>query len=627
MVMDTSLSDPMVGRLLDDRYAIESFIAHGGMASVYLATDNRLERRVAVKIMHAHLADDPETVARFEREARAAARLSHPDVVAVYDQGVDGPRPFLVMEFVPGANLRQIVRDRGRLSVGEALAVMDHVLAALAAAHAAGLVHRDVKPENVLVTADGRVKVADFGLARAVSGTTVTKTGSDLLGTAAYLAPEQFERNAVDERSDVYSAGVLMFELLTGSTPFEADSTYALLSRHASEDIPAPSTRADGIPPQVDALVTWATSRDPQERPSDAGELHGALVDVRDRLKLHGGVPALPLALTTRFAAPTTVAPNDLTVAAMRPPTRPRSDAVAAPGANRRRRGVIIAIVVVLVVVLSILAGWWLAVGRYTHSPKVVGLSRSAADARLRAAGLHWHWLSSVPSLTIPAGRVASASSNGGRVQKGATIDLRLSSGPVSTTLPSLTNDSVNAATAALGQHQITVSRERRVYSASVGRGRVVGTQPGAGANVKEGTSVVLLVSKGVQHVQVPQVDGLSQDDATSALTSAGFVVGTPVQRYSSTVPSGTVITSSPKQGKNPVKGSTVTLVVSRGPHLYKVPNVVNDPIQDAINIIKNAGFAPQPHAFAGGGPGIVLKEPLAGSEQQHGTGVVLDYF
>src|SRR6059058_1187563 len=219
--MDTTLSDPLVDRLLDGRYAVEARLAHGGMSTVYVATDVRLGRRVAVKVMQPALAEDPEFVARFNREARAAARLSHPDVVAVYDQGADGAHVFLVMEYVAGATLREVLRERGRLSAGEAVAVMDHVLAALGAAHAAGLIHRDVKPENVLVTPDGRVKVADFGLARAVAGATLTRDDTTLLGTAAYISPEQVQDGTANARSDVYAAGVMLFELLTGTAPFK----------------------------------------------------------------------------------------------------------------------------------------------------------------------------------------------------------------------------------------------------------------------------------------------------------------------------------------------------------------------------------------------------------------------
>jgi serine/threonine-protein kinase len=631
--MDATLSDPLVGRLLEGRYAVEAFIAHGGMAAVYLATDTRLDRRVAVKMLHAHLSDDRETVARFEREARSAAQLSHPDVVAVYDQGTDAGRPFLVMEYVPGANLRHVVRDRGRLTPGEALAVMDHVLAALAAAHAAGLVHRDVKPENVLVTADGRVKVADFGLARAVAGTTVTTTGSVLMGTAAYLAPEQFEHGTADERSDVYSAGVLLFELLTGSVPFEADSTYALLHRHATEDIPAPSTRASDIPPQVDALVTWATSRDPRQRPEDAGELHASLADVRDRLGLHSAVPAPPIALTTRLeplsagapVPPMARTPEDLTrtVVTGRPPVQPPPR--RAGTSWWRRRGFIVAVIIAIIVALSGVGGWWFAAGRYTSAPNVIGFTKSQAAARLGAAGLHVKWLPGVYTLTTKRGLVAEET-NSSRVTHGSTVDLRLSLGPRSHALPSLQGESQAAATSALDRLHINVGKINHVYSDTLHKGLVVGTNPQAGTAVREGSDVTLLVSKGAQHVAIPQVRGLTETDATDLLTGKGFQVS-PVQHYSGSVASGTVITSHPTAGRTPVKGSTVTIVVSQGPRTYPVPDVVGASIQDAIKTIKNAGFTPDPKAFAGGGPGTVLREPMGGSQQPHGTSIELDYF
>lgn len=622
--MDTTLSDPMVGRLLEGRYVVEAFVARGGMASVYLSTDTRLDRRVAVKILRSELSDDPMVVARFEREARAAAQLSHPDVVAVYDQGSDNGCAFLVMEFVPGSNLREILRDRGRLTTGEAVAVMDHVLAALSAAHSAGLVHRDVKPENVLVAPDGRVKVADFGLARAAAGSTVTTAGSVLFGTAHYFAPEQFNDETADARSDVYSAGVLFFELLTGTTPFKADNNIALLNRYTTEDIPAPSTRASGIPPQVDALVTWATSRDPEQRPADAGELHASLVDVRDRLGLHGRVPALPVTLTAPLLAAGT-RPNDVTqvFAAGRPPV------VGTPASGRRprrrrRRGLIIAAVVALVIGLSAVAGWWFAAGRYTNAPQVLGLTKSAADTKLHAAGLHERWLPSIYSLTTPKGLVA-VETNAGRVTHGSTVDLALSLGRRKHRLPRLASETVSAATGDLAQLHIGVAGEVLVHNANIRKGLVVGTLPAAGSVVAEGHKVTLQVSEGPQHVVVPPVKGLSEADARSALVQAGFQV-TPEQRFSSKVPNGDVITSLPHEGHSAVKGSDITLVVSQGPKLFEVPDVRNESVDQAVTDVRNAGF--KPHAVQGipGGPGIVLQESPRGMEP-HGTVIELDYF
>jgi eukaryotic-like serine/threonine-protein kinase len=621
MVMDTTLSDPLVGRLLEGRYAVEAFIAHGGMATVYLATDTRLERRVAVKVLHAHLGDDPETVARFEREARAAARLSHPDVVAVYDQGTDLGRAYLVMEFVPGANLRHIVRDRGRLTPGEALAVMDHVLAALAAAHAAGLVHRDVKPENVLVTADGRVKVADFGLARAVAGSTVTTTGSVLLGTAAYLAPEQFEHGTADERSDVYSSGVMLFELLTGTTPFEADSAYALLNRHATEDIPAPSSRASGIPPQVDALVTWATSRDPDRRPADAGEMHASLIDIRDRLGLHAAVPVPPIALTSRLEA---AAPAEDVTRLVTGGRRPPVDGTTAPRRRRRRRGLFVTFLVLLLAALAAFGGWWLAAGRYTRVPQVLGLSRPAADLKLKDAGLHAEWLPAVHSPTVPAEQVVSESPSG-RIRHGGTVSLRLSSGPVTHQLPSVRRDSVAQATAALRRLQIHVNGTTPRYS-SVPKGEVVATSPAAGITVDAGSGVTLYISRGPQLVTVPPDTNINVGPARTALSEAGFQVHTS-EAFSNQVGTGIVMTSDPMAGTLAVKGSTVNLVVSKGPQLFLVPNVDGDPIDDAVQTIKDAGFVPEPKQFLPGGPNRVFRETHNGDRVPHGTTIELNYF
>lgn len=630
--MDSTLSDPMVGRLLDGRYAVDSFIAHGGMASVYLATDTRLERRVAVKVLHAHLAGERETLARFQREARAAARLSHPNVVAVYDQGTDGDRPFLVMEYVPGATLRQVLRDRGTLSPGEAVTVMDHVLAALAVAHNAGLVHRDIKPENVLITTDGRVKVADFGLARAVAGSTVTTTGSVLFGTAAYLAPEQFQHGTADERSDVYSAGVVFFELLTGAVPFSGDSAYAVLHRHANEDVPAPSTRTAGIPPQVDALVTWATSRDPAQRPADAAELHSSLVDVRDKLGLHAAVPGLPVTLTAPIGDGA-AASTDAVTRAVAPAAAPPIVAPPAPPRQRRgvaerfgRRGPIVAGVLTLAVIAAAILGWWFADGRYTHTPRLLGVSQQAAEKALKDAGLHVRYGSPIHSISYPKGDVAQESPGpGARISHGGTVTLRMSLGPAHHQLPSLSGESVSAATTNLNDLHIGVAATKKTYDSTISKGDVVKTDPPAGATVAEGSKVTLFVSKGPAPITIPSVAGESAGDATKALTGLGLVVSR-VDQYSDSVPNGQAITTHPGTGHAAHEGDSVTLVVSKGPHLYPVPDVVNEPLSQAIHDITAAGFKADPHAFAQGGPQTVLKETPTGM-QPKGTSIELDYY
>jgi serine/threonine-protein kinase len=633
-LMDAPPVDPMVGRLLDGRYSVDSFIAHGGMASVYLGTDTRLERRVAVKVLHAHLAGDKETLARFQREARAAARLSHPDVVAVYDQGTDGDRPFLVMEFVPGTNLRAVLRDRGMLTAGETLAVMDHVLAALAAAHAAGLVHRDIKPENVLLTADGRVKVADFGLARAVAGSTVTTTGSVLFGTAAYLSPEQFEHGTADERSDVYSAGVLMFELLTGRTPFEGENAYAVLHQHANQDVPAPSSRATGVPPQIDALVTWATSRDPAQRPSDAGELHASLIDVRDKLGLHSAVPGLPVTATTPLAqaTPPPVTTNAITQAvaagAASPPEGPtrHRGRTASSGPRFGRRGWIVSGIIVLAIIAAAVLGWYFALGRYTHTPAVLGETKQSAGAALKRAGLHPRWLKPVYSSQYAENDVAEESPGpGDRITRGGTVTLRLSLGPAH--IPSVSGASVSAAIAALRAVGVTVSRQDRVYNDTLGPGLAIKTDKPVGQQVEAGTSVVLFVSKGPMPVAVPtDLAGQSVAAATAELKGLGLLVDSSHTQYSNTVPAGEVISSAPPGGVQRHEGDIIKLRVSKGPRIVAVPDVRGEALSQAESDLTAAGFKVDPKEFAPGGPEqVYYEEPL--QPEPRGTTITIEYY
>jgi len=610
--MDTTLSDPMVDRLLDGRYAVESRLARGGMASVYLATDTRLDRRVAIKVMHPGLAEDPDFVARFNREARASARLSHPDIVAVYDQGEDDGQAFLVMEYVPGATLRAVLRDRGRLSAGEALAVMDHVLAALAAAHQAGLVHRDVKPENVLVTADGRVKVADFGLARAVSGHHLTLADGALLGSPAYLAPEQVRDGTADARTDVYAAGIMLFELLTGRPPYVGEHAVAVANQRLSEDVPPPSSVASGIPSDIDELVLAATARSPEDRPADAGALHRSLVAVRNRLGLHSAVPSLPSVATTVLS--TESRQDTLVVDAPAPPKRRR----------RRRRGLIALAVVLVLALLASGAGWYLAMERYVKTPGVLDMSHDAAAAKLRHAGLKVQWLTPVFSSTVPNGLVAVEQPGPGKdVRKGATVSLALSRGPDH--VPNVRRMTVAEATAALQEAQLKLGETTREYSSTVAANRVVESNPGAGSEIAPGTAVSLVVSKGPPPVTVPDVHGKQVADAKAQLAALGLQV-TTTETFSDTVKSGIVISSSPGPGVTVSKGATVNLVVSKGRELFQVPDVTGMKIDRAIQIIEKAGFKAQPRQAYPGGPGKVFRQSPTG-KQPKGTVIELDYF
>src|SRR3954451_1740071 len=629
--MDATLSDPVVDRLLDGRYAIEARVARGGMASVYLATDVRLERRGAGKVMHAALAEDPEFVARFNREARAAARLSHPDVVAVYDQGSDDGHVFLVMEYVPGSTLRDVISEKGRLSAGEAVAVMDHVLAALGAAHTAGLVHRDVKPENVLVTPDGRVKVTDFGLARAVAGSSVTGDSGMMFGTAALVPPEQVAGGLADVRSDVYSAGVLLFELLTGVVPFSGDTPVAVAYRHVNEDVPPPSTFVGGVPAELDALVAAATARDAAQRPADARVLHTRLVDLRDRLGLHDAVP------TADGDQPTEQIPRIVTPAALTGPLPPADAALAtsalpvagaeiADRPRRRRRWPILVALLAVLALLAGVGGWWLAVGRYAQVPTVLTKPRAQALAILKHAGFHPTIGQAVFSEEIGKGLVAKESPGpGAHARKGSTITLQLSKGPERHAVPDVHNMPVDKAKAALVAAHLTYAGSQREFSTDVDRGRVISTTPDIGSPQPRETGVTLIVSKGPKPVVVPDVTGEPADQATAELEALGLHVNA-TQKFDEKVEEGKVISTSPASGFRAHEGDTVAIVVSKGPHLFPVPDVSGKHIDEAIKIIEEAGFHADARQIFPFGPDKVVRY-TPHDPQPKGATIELDYY
>jgi eukaryotic-like serine/threonine-protein kinase len=644
--MDTM--DAMLGRpagLLDGRYRVTSSIAHGGMATVYLGVDTRLDRTVAIKIMHAELAADEDFVARFIREARSIAQLSHPNVVSVYDQGADGHQLYLAMEYVRGRTLRQLLTERGKLSPRESLDIIESVLAGLAAAHEAGIVHRDVKPENVLLAEDGRVKVADFGLARSMTGNSRhTKTGV-LMGTVAYLAPEQVTASASDARCDVYAAGVMLFEMLTGQQPHTGESALAVAYKHVNETVPPPSAVLPGLPHALDALVALATSRDPQLRPPDAGQFLQAVGQVRHGLPISwpqpppvppqlgpdprmapplpgqlppGGGPMLPPGspvppgaeefadIAGQWGPPSGGPPQGpqagplLGFAPSAMPTQQtpgpyggqpqhtlivdRGGGHASPREPRLQRWLfsrrllyVIAVIVVLAVVAGV--GWWQLAGRYTHVPKVTGLSVTAARAELQNMGFKVTTGAAKVDNTVAKGDVISTTPGGSaRVRKGSTVELFPSAGPRMISVPQVSGQPLANAQAALRQAGLTPGSVTNQVSATITAGVVISTNPGPGTSWPQGKPVTIMVSAGPP---LPNFVGQQQSAVQSWAQANGISLNEQPGPASSTEPQGTITRQSPAANTPVTKGEVVTIYISPGPPNVAIPDV------DGLNVLK----------------------------------------
>ncbi|MFD3688652.1 Stk1 family PASTA domain-containing Ser/Thr kinase [Nocardiopsis sp. NPDC058631] len=623
--MDMTTSDPLVGATLDRRYFVESRIAGGGMATVYVAHDLRLDRRLALKVMHPSLAQDPTFVQRFINEAHSVAKLSHPNVVQVFDQGEDQGHVFLAMEYVPGRTLRDLLKARGRLTPRETLNVMASVLAALGAAHQAGMVHRDVKPENVLLTEDGRVKVADFGLARAVeqSNQGLTRTGT-LMGTAAYLAPEQIEKGVADARSDVYAAGIMFYELLTGGQPHTGETPIAIAYQHVNEDVPRPSHFLPGLPPAVDALVTKATERDPRYRPSNAGQYLAKVLEVLHRLPASpsgGEAPLAPLAPVVPSAATASVTAPQLIAGGAGPGTENATmvvdmnsgglrgddyddddeyDDYRGGGGDRRRRKLLIGVGAVVLALVVLLAGWWFLVGRFENVPDVVGSSPETAREAILDEGLVYT-LSDEPvySEAEPGSVGRTEPESGERLSPGDEVTVYVSQGPQNVTMPDLRGeDSANALAAmedlgfsADNLEQVDVDDE------DVPPGEVISTDPEAGAEADREGTVTITVSRSIS---VPAVVGEEQSAATTTLEDLGLTV-VVVEEESEDVDEGRVIRQSPDNGASVGANGEVTLTVSTGPPGVTIPDVVGMPVREAKKELEEAGFDVKVERILGG--------------------------
>jgi serine/threonine-protein kinase len=637
----------LIGRLVDERYRVDEQVARGGMATVYRATDTRLDRTVALKVMHPSFAEDPEFVARFTREARAAARLANPHIVRVFDQGQDGTVIFLAMEYVPSRTLRDVLNERGRLPVDEALAVIDPVLQALASAHAESVVHRDVKPENVLIADNGHVYVTDFGLARATGSTsTQHKTSGLLLGTVAYLSPEQVKPGVSDERSDVYSAGIVLYEMLTGAPPFTGTEAISVAYRHVNEDVPAPSAMNPDVSPALDEVVVAATRRDPSLRPVDAAALLRLVralpkaatpVDLQQTMVVP--IPVGVGAVTRHDTAVSAAAPAESSPAVITsppdpppPPGEPPAPSGQAldPAAYRkrsRRRGLI---ALAVVVVLAIAAGafaWWLGEGRYTTVPRVTGLTAQAATAQLEAEGLEVELGDEQYSEIVKAGQVISSDpEQGSDVRSGSTVTLIVSKGPEVYDVPDVVGKTLDDAKAEIKDTKLAVGDITRRYSTTVEQGRVISAEPKPGTSISVGKEVDLVVSKGLPPVTVPNLVGDSADSAQSQLEGLGLEYKKAGEEYSGRVPAGAVISQDPASGARIPQGSTVSVVVSLGPPLVEVPDVVDLPLEEAIARLEDAGFRYETYDLVGISPlnRVATQDPSGGSQAPKGSVVRL---
>lgn len=592
--------DALIGRTLDGRYVIQEKIARGGMATVYVAHDNRLLRTVALKVMHSGLGDDGTFSARFVREARSAAQLDHPNVVAVFDQGEDNGTLFLAMELVRGKTLRDLVG--APMPPAKALAYLEPVLAALAAAHRAGIVHRDVKPENVLISpaspgTPGRIKVADFGLARAVTAETQHTSTGTIIGTVSYLAPELVERGNADARVDVYAAGVLLYELLTGKKPHQGETPIQVAYKHVHEDIPAPSASVRGIPPYVDALVARATARNPNERFRDAGDFLRNLHKVTRMLA--DGVtddPELTAALNlgTRLPEPTALLSgrDGATATVERTQQRSLREAKAADQKKKRRGLFALVLAVLLLVGIGIGVGWWYLFGRYTHVPHVEGKQLALAEQQLQSAGFKTVEGKPQWSSADISGEVAGTNpGDGARVLPGATITVFPSLGREHHLVPNVVNQPQPAAQATLVGLHFKIGTVTQDWSDTVASGSVISTTPGVGQDEYAGSVINVQVSKGKQPITLDDYAKKKIDDAKKALAKLKLKVDGSQKQFDNAIPAGAIISQFPSPGTVVHHGDTISFVVSKGPPVVAVPTIQGMSWNDAVAALKAVGL------------------------------------
>jgi len=627
----------LTGELIDNRYLLQRQIASGGMATIYAGLDTRLDRPVAVKIMHAHLANDEAFVSRFIKEAKATAALSHPNIVSIQDQGWNEggpPAVFLVMELVEGSTLRDYLNENGSLTVEQTLQLITPVLSALSAAHRIGIIHRDIKPENILISKDGRIKVADFGLARNIAmGQTMTAESSVVLGSVSYLSPEQVQRGVADARSDIYAIGIVLFEMLTGDKPYSGETPIQIAYRHVNDRIPNIQTINSAIPASVAELVYEVTAPNPDQRPKDAEELLSKLKEIqaqidpkRRQMSLELDLPPVvskkskrgKVSVTSAFGGikeKTSQLISSKPININKPEDSIRTKKRKVSRRVRRNR------IIALFLLLAILFGGYKVLNANKISvPSLVGMSQSEAKSSLKNLGLSIQVVEEVFSEDVPKGKIiATKPGGGGKVSPAGTVGLIVSKGQERIVIPILNGLTPDIASGKIADLGLSVGQVNESFDMKVAAGFVIGTDPKDGSEVRRKSIVNLIVSKGVEQLSLSSYVGKGGEQALSELNDLGFDVNVKYS-FSDNIFKGQVITQTPEKSDLISKGSKIELVISKGSEFVFVPNVLGKNKNDASVDLENLGLK----VSVKGSGKVNNITPAIGSKVKQGTVITI---
>jgi serine/threonine-protein kinase len=627
----------LTGELIDNRYLLQRQIASGGMATIYAGLDTRLDRPVAVKIMHAHLANDEAFVSRFIKEAKATAALSHPNIVSIQDQGWNEggpPAVFLVMELVEGSTLRDYLNEKGSLTVEQTFQLITPVLSALSAAHRIGIIHRDIKPENILISKDGRIKVADFGLARNITmGQTMTAESSVVLGSVSYLSPEQVQRGVADARSDIYAVGIVLFEMLTGSKPYSGETPIQIAYRHVNDRIPNIQTIKSEIPTSIAELVYEATAPNPDQRPKNAEELLNILREIqakidpkRRQMSLELDLPPIVNKKNKRGKVSVTsalggikektsqlISTKPINISKPEDSIRTKKRKVS----RRVRRNRIIALFLLIALIFG---SYQILNAGKISVPSLVGMSQGEAKNDLKNLGLNIQVVEEVFSEDVAKGKIiATKPGGGGKISPAGTVGLIVSKGQERIIVPTLNGLTPDVASGKISDLGLSVGQINESFDMKVAAGFVIGTDPKDGSEVRRKSIVNLIVSKGVEQLALPSYVGKGGEQALSELNDLGFDVNVKYS-FSDSIFKGQVITQRPERSDLISKGSKIELEISKGSEFVFVPNVLGKNKNDASVDLENLGLK-----VSTKGSGKVNNiSPAIGSKVKQGTVITM---